>query len=111
LNCYNASPAAGDAAAYATFEKELVGHAQLAQKVGTPRIRFQITAGPPAGVSWDDYLVEMWRAVGRALYAVPGINAVVENHPGRASAEQLLASAEKRATSASASSCRPTMSS
>jgi sugar phosphate isomerase/epimerase len=67
----------------------------LARKVGAPRIRFQITSGPPAGMSWDDYLVETWRAVGRALDMVPGINAVVENHPDRANAAQLLATAEK----------------
>jgi len=95
LNCYNGSPSQGDAAAYAAFEKEIVAHAELAQKVGTPRIRFQITAGPPARVSWDDYLVDIWRAVGRALDAVPGVNAVVENHPGRAGAGQLLAAAAK----------------
>ena len=95
LNCYNDSPSAADAAAYAAFEGQIREHAQLAQRVGTPRIRFQITAGPPPGVSWDDYLREMWRAVGRALDAVPGVNAVVENHPDRANAEQLLAASEK----------------
>jgi sugar phosphate isomerase/epimerase len=95
LNCYNDSPSAADASAYAAFERQIREHAQLAQKVGTPRIRFQITAGPPPGVSWDDYLVETWRAVGRALDAAPGVNAVVENHPDRANAEQLLATSEK----------------
>ena len=95
LNCYNRSPSLGDAAAYAAFEKEIVAHAELAHKVGTPRIRFQITKGPPTHVSWDDYLVDIWRAVGRALDAVPGLNAVVENHPDRADAGQLLTTAEK----------------
>jgi sugar phosphate isomerase/epimerase len=95
LNCYNDSPSTGDAAAYAAFEQQIRDHAELARRVGTPRIRFQITAGPPAGVSWDEYLVEMWRSVARALDAVPGTNAVVENHPDRANAEQLLATAEK----------------
>ena len=95
LNCYNGSPSQGDAAAYAAFEKEMVAHAQLARKVGTPRIRFQISAGPHAGVSWDDYLVEIWRAVGRALDTVAGLDAVVENHPDRANGGQLLATAEK----------------
>jgi sugar phosphate isomerase/epimerase len=95
LNCYNGSPSVGDAPAYAAFEKEIVAHAELAQKVGTQRIRFQITKGPPTHVSWDDYLVDIWRAVGRALDAVPGLNAVVENHPDRADAGQLLATAEK----------------
>jgi sugar phosphate isomerase/epimerase len=94
LNCYNSSPARGDAAAYAALEQEIVAHASLAHKVGTPRIRFQITAGPPAHGSWDNYLVEIWHAVGRGLDAVPGIHAVVENHPGRAGAGQLLATAE-----------------
>ncbi|HEX8967996.1 MAG TPA: sugar phosphate isomerase/epimerase [Chloroflexota bacterium] len=94
LNCYNASPATGTTAAVASFEKELVAHAALARKLGARRIRFQITEGPPSGVSWEDYLVDIWRATGRALDAVPGLNAVVENHPGRASAAQLLATAE-----------------
>jgi sugar phosphate isomerase/epimerase len=95
LNCYNSSPAAADATAYAAFEDEIRRHAELAQKVGTARIRFQITAGPPPGASWEEYLVAIWRSVGRALDGVPGINAVVENHPDRANAEQLLATAEK----------------
>ena len=92
LNCYNDSPATGE---YAAFEQQIAEHARLAVRVGTSRIRFQITAGPPTGVTWDDYLVEIWRSVGRALDTAPGINAVVENHPDRANAEQLLATAEK----------------
>jgi len=95
LNCYNTSPAAGDAAAYGAFEKEIVAHAELARKLGTSRIRFQITEGPPTSMSWESYLVDIWRAVGRALDGFPNMNAVVENHPGRASAAQLLATAEK----------------
>jgi len=95
LNCYNSSPATGDAAAFTAFENEIRLHAELARKVGTPRIRFQITAGPPPGAAWEDYLVDIWRSVGRVLDAVPGINAVVENHPDRANAGQLLATAER----------------
>src|SRR6266542_1512745 len=41
LNCYNGSPSAADAGAYAAFEKEIIAHAALARKMGTPRIRFQ----------------------------------------------------------------------
>jgi sugar phosphate isomerase/epimerase len=95
LNCYNSSPAAGDTAAFAAFEKEMRLHAELAQEVGTARIRFQITAGPPPGVSWEGYLEAIWRSVGRVLDGVPGINAVVENHPDRANAGQLLVTAER----------------
>ena len=95
LNCYNSTPSTTDAAAFAAFQNEIFQHAELAHKLGTPRIRFQITAAPPAGMTWDDYLVELWRAVGRALDGAPGINAVAENHPDRANAEQLLATAEK----------------
>ena len=91
LNCYNDSPSVSEAA----FEQQIVDHARLAQKVGTSRIRFQITAGPPTGVTWDNYLLGIWRSVGRALDQVTGINAVVENHPDRANGEQLLATAEK----------------
>ena len=95
LNCYNSSPAAGDAAAYDAFEDEIRRHAELARRVGTRRIRFQISAGPPPGAEWEDYLVDIWRSVGRVLDETPGINAVVENHPDRANAGQLLATAEK----------------
>jgi sugar phosphate isomerase/epimerase len=95
LNCYNSSPAAGDAVAYDAFETEIRQHAELARRVGTPRIRFQISAGPPPGATWEDYLVDIWRSVGRVLDQTPGINAVVENHPDRANAGQLLATAEK----------------
>ena len=95
LNCYNSSPSTIDAPALAAFEKEILLYAQLAQKVGTPRIRFQLTAQPASGISWENYLDGIWRAVGRVLDAVPGINAVVENHPDRANAGQLLAAAER----------------
>lgn len=95
LNCYNTSPSRGDAGAYAALEEEILAHAELARKVGTPRIRFQIMQRPLAGVAWDDYLVQIWQSVGSALDAVPGVNAVVENHPDRANAQQLLATAAK----------------
>lgn len=95
LNCYNASPTTTDAAALDTFEQQILAHAQLAQKLGTPRVRFQLTAVPASGISWDTYLDSIWGAVGRVLDAAPGINAVVENHPDRANAEQLLATAER----------------
>jgi sugar phosphate isomerase/epimerase len=95
LNCYNASPTTTDAAALDTFEEQILAHAQLAQKLGTPRVRFQLTAAPASGISWDNYLDSIWGAVGRVLDAAPGINAVVENHPDRANAGQLLATAER----------------
>jgi sugar phosphate isomerase/epimerase len=95
LNCYNASPTSIDAAAIEPFEAQLRQHAELAQKVGTPRIRFQLTAAPAEGISWENYLDAIWQAVGRVLDAAPGLNAVVENHPDRANAEQLLATAER----------------
>ena len=63
--------------------------------MGTPRIRFQLTAVPAEGIAWDTYLDAIWQAVGRVLDAAPGLNAVVENHPDRANAEQLLATAER----------------
>jgi sugar phosphate isomerase/epimerase len=95
LNCYNSSPSTTGLVELAAFEQEILQHAQLAHKVGTARIRFQLTAQPADGLSWEDYLDEVWRSVGRALDAVPGINAVVENHPDRANAAQLLATAER----------------
>jgi sugar phosphate isomerase/epimerase len=95
LNCYNRSPGTTEGAALAEFEREVLQHAELARKVGTPRIRFQLTSQPAAGVSWDNYLDSIWGAVGRVLDVVPGINAVVENHPDRANAGQLLATAER----------------
>jgi sugar phosphate isomerase/epimerase len=94
LLCYNASPTAGDSAAYDAFEREMVLHLQLARKLGSSRIRF-VTEGPPDRVSWENYLVEMYRAVSRALDTAPGMDAVVENHIGRASSRQLLEAAEK----------------
>jgi sugar phosphate isomerase/epimerase len=95
LNCYNASPTTIDAAAIEPFETQLRQHAELAQKVGTARIRFQLAAVPAEGISWESYLDAIWQAVGRVLDAAPGLNAVVENHPDRANAEQLLATAER----------------
>jgi sugar phosphate isomerase/epimerase len=95
LNCYNSSPTTTDAPALARFENEIRQHAELAQKLGTPRVRFQLTAVPVSGITWENYLDSIWQAVGRVLDAVPGINAVVENHPDRANAEQLLATAER----------------
>ena len=50
---------------------------------------------PAAGISWEEYRDSIWRAVGRILDTAPGLNAVVENHPDRANAEQLLATAER----------------
>jgi sugar phosphate isomerase/epimerase len=94
LLVYNGSPAVNDAEAWATFENEIALHARLAEKLGTSRIRFAVE-GPPDGVSWNDYLVEIWRAVGRVLEQFPGMGAVVENHVGRANAEQLLGIADK----------------
>ena len=95
LNCYNSSPSTIDAAALDSFEQEILLHAQLAQQVGTRRIRFQLTSVPASGISWEEYLDSIWGAVGRVLDAAPGLNAVVENHPDRANAEQLLATAER----------------
>jgi sugar phosphate isomerase/epimerase len=95
LNCYNSSPTTIDATALGAFEQEILTHAQLAQKLATPRIRFQLTAQPAHGIAWETYLDAIWQTVGRVLDAVPGINAVVENHPDRANAEQLLATSER----------------
>src|SRR5579864_272340 len=95
LNCYNASPTTLESADIEAFENEILLHAQLALKVGTPRIRFQLTSVPAAGISWEQFLDTIWRAVGRVLDRTTGINAVVENHPDRANAEQLLATAER----------------
>ena len=95
LNCYNSSPTTTDAMALGKFEDEIRQHAELARKLGTPRIRFQLTAQPANGITWETYLDSIWQTVGRVLDAVPGINAVVENHPDRANAEQLLATAER----------------
>lgn len=94
LLVYNGSPAANDAEAWSTFERELALHLELAQKLGTSGIRFA-AEGPPDRVSWNDYMVEIWRAAGRVLDHFPGMGARVENHVGRASAEQLFKVAEK----------------
>ena len=70
-------------------------HAELARKLGTSRIRFQVTEaahavcpGKAISSTSGGLLAERWMLS-------PNVNAVVENHPGRASAAQLLATAEK----------------
>jgi sugar phosphate isomerase/epimerase len=93
LLCYNTSPCSGGQPAWDHFEHEMARHAELAAKLGAPSIRFQVE-GLPVGVTWTDYLANIWRAVGRALDTVPGVTAVAENHVGRASAEQLLVAAQ-----------------
>jgi sugar phosphate isomerase/epimerase len=93
LLCYNTSPCSGGKPAWEHFEQEIALHAELAARLGAPSIRFQVE-GPPAGVPWPDYLIDVWRAVGRVLDTVPGMTAVAENHVARASAGQLLATAE-----------------
>ncbi|MBV9582578.1 MAG: sugar phosphate isomerase/epimerase [Chloroflexi bacterium] len=96
LNCYNSSPTTIDTSALAAFESEIRQHAELARKLRTPRVRFQLTAVPASGIAWETYLDHIWDAVGHVLDAVSGINAVVENHPDRANAEQLLATAQRK---------------
>jgi sugar phosphate isomerase/epimerase len=94
LLCYNPSPCTGDKRAWEIFEQELALHAGLARKLGSSSIRFQLE-GPPEYVSWEDYLVDVWGVAGRVLDAFPGMTAVIENHIQRASAAQLLATAER----------------
>jgi sugar phosphate isomerase/epimerase len=94
LLIYNGSPAVNDAEAWSTFESEIALHAKLATRLGTSRIRF-CAEGPPDGVTWEDYMIEIWRAVGRVLDHFPGMDAVIENHVGRANTAQLAKTAEK----------------
>lgn len=94
LLCYNASPVAGSVAAWTEFEREIELHADLADRLGTSRIRI-VVEGPPDGLTWAAYLERVWETAGQVLDKHPGMDAVIENHPQRANAGQLLAMAAR----------------
>lgn len=94
LNCYNGSPRASDDAKWLDYRDSLERHADLAVALGTTRVRY-VVEGPAADLAWPGYLLRAWETIGAVLDRHPTLDAVVENHPGRASARQLLETAEK----------------
>jgi len=94
LNCYNGSPHSSSESSWRAFESELTRHAELATALGTRRVRFVIE-GPAPDLDWPAYLRRGWARIGAALDRFPGLDAVVENHPGRANARQLFEVAEE----------------
>jgi sugar phosphate isomerase/epimerase len=80
---------------WAPLAADLREHLRLIARLGARRIL--VPVGRPAmGVSWDAHLNGLWDTVGEALQGEPGIDAMVENHTGVASAEQLLRMAARR---------------
>lgn len=92
--CYNTPVYRDGEPHWSDFQGDVLLHARLAAEVGAPAIRVVIDA-PPASDMWDTHLTQAWQAMARALDQVQGVKAVVENHPGRASAGQLLGAAER----------------
>lgn len=85
---------AGDRTDWALLASDIDAHARLARRVGTNLMRVQLGQPDPGG-SWADHLERLWPAVQAGLSDVPGVRVTLENHPGRASGEELFVLAEQ----------------
>jgi sugar phosphate isomerase/epimerase len=95
LMCNMRSPKADEAESWTEFEQEFTRHARLAETVGSRRVMI-CPVQPTAAGPWDDYLDRIWASVARALDKTPSVTSVViQNHPGRANAREVLSSAER----------------
>lgn len=95
LLCYNPPVHSNGVADWGRFEEELVRHAELAVRLGTPTIRVAVSDTPSETSGWAGFLDRLWQRVGVVLDGAPGLKAVAENHPGNASGKDLLAAAER----------------
>jgi len=94
LLCYNVPVHVDGRADWTRYEEDVAFHARLAVRLGVRRIRLTVDT-PPELDRWEAALDRAWHAIATGLEAGPQLGAIVQNHPGIASAGQLLATAER----------------
>ncbi|MDO8213170.1 sugar phosphate isomerase/epimerase [Conexibacter sp. CPCC 206217] len=96
LLCSPLDPELPDSGSWTLFEDEIARHAELARKVGAPRLMISPEQAFPPAASYDEYLDRVWQSVARGLDGIPEVTSVViQNHIGRANAGETLASVER----------------
>ena len=99
LLCYRPRGAGGSShtergADWGWVRDDIARHAELARRVGAGHVRL-VVGNPAEGSEWEQYLERLWQVTATSLADTPGVGAVYENHPGSASAAQLLETAAR----------------
>lgn len=79
----------GERVDWGQLEVDVDAHARLAHRMGTGLMRVQL-GQPDPDRTWAEHLELLWPAIQAGLADSPDVRVTLENHPGRASGEQLF---------------------